>query len=621
MGNGLDKRSILAFFLIGVIALFMSTDTYRRLVGMPTSEDLAAQRATESAVAVDSLKGVDTLAVADSSSLLAAPVVPIPTDSALAAAVLPTTFEFPAAALQERFIRVESSNSISLFSTKGASLVRHELKGLKSYTGESVLLIQNGGANLIPDFNLNGREVDTRDFIFACEGPDSLRLEPGAQASLDFIYTGRDGGRLIKRYILRDGSWRMDVEVELQGVTEPLRHQSWGLRWESGLELTESSPMQDNMYTEGLALLGTEMEGYRLGAKEQEGSEERKGTVHWAATRNKYFTLALMPLEKDEAYKPTTVRFDGRQSAVGTPQAHGQYAFALDVPMDAQGKLKQSFALYIGPLQKAAMADMDPSLVQATMSKTSMGFFGFMWPLIRPFAAAVLWVFTKLHLVISNYGVIILIFSLLVKLAVWPLTAKSYRSMRDMQNMKPKIDALKAKYGKDPRKLQEETMKLYKEHKVNPLGGCLPNLLQMPLLFALYFVFRGAFELRGASFVGWITDLSVPDSVLSLPFSIWMYGNQVSLLAIVFALSSFLSMRMTSTASTEPQQKIMLYTIPAFMLLFFNQMPSGLTLYYTLFNFLTIAQQQWLTPASTIVIETPGVEVESVRMKRKSKGN
>jgi len=180
---------------------------------------------------------------------------------------------------------------------------------------------------------------------------------------------------------------------------------------------------------------------------------------------------------------------------------------------------------------------------------------------------------------------------------------------------------LKAKYGKDPRKLQEETMKLYKEHKVNPLGGCLPNLLQMPLLFALYFVFRGAFELRGASFVGWITDLSVPDSVLSLPFSIWMYGNQVSLLAIVFALSSFLSMRMTSTASTEPQQKIMLYTIPAFMLLFFNQMPSGLTLYYTLFNFLTIAQQQWLTPASTIVIETPGVEVESVRMKRKSKGN
>jgi YidC/Oxa1 family membrane protein insertase len=138
----------------------------------------------------------------------------------------------------------------------------------------------------------------------------------------------------------------------------------------------------------------------------------------------------------------------------------------------------------------------------------------------------------------------------------------------------------------------------------------------MPLLFALYFVFRGAFELRGASFVAWITDLSVPDSIMTLPFNIWMYGHQVSLLAIIFALSSFLSMRMTTTASTDPQQKMMLYIMPAFMLLFFNQMPSGLTLYYTLFNFLTIAQQQWLTPPSTVVPETL-VMADSVKMKRK----
>lgn len=622
MGNGLDKRSILAFFLIGVIALFMSTDTYRRWVGMPTSEELAAKQSqTAMTDSLASVAGAETAPAAadaalDSTTLVAGQPAIALADSATASASLAPIFENPATALSERLITVESGNSISVFSTRGASLVRHELKGLKSYTGETVLLVKDGQANLVPDFNINGREVDTRDFLFACEQPDRVELAAGGQASLDFVYTGRDGGRLLKRYILRDGSWRMDVEVELSGVKEPLRHQSWGLSWNSGLELTESSPMQDNMYTEGLALLGTEMEGYRLGAKEPEGSEERRGTVHWVASRNKYFMLALVPLEKNADFKPTRVLFNGRQTNTGSPLAHGQYAFSLDMPMDRQGQLKQSFALYLGPLQKAALADMDPSLVQATMSKTSMGFFGFMWPLIRPFATAVLWIFTKLHLVISNYGIIILIFSLLVKLAVWPLTAKSYRSMRDMQQLKPKLDALKATHAKDARKLQEETMKLYREHKVNPLGGCLPNLLQMPLLFALYFVFRGAFELRGASFVAWITDLSVPDSILTLPFNIWMYGHQVSLLAIIFALSSFLSMRMTTTASTDPQQKMMLYIMPAFMLLFFNQMPSGLTLYYTLFNFLTIAQQQWLTPPSTVVPETL-VMADSVKMKRK----
>lgn len=587
MEPGLDKRTILAFVIIGLMVLFMSTDTWRRLVGMPTSQDVEAQhqKALSQEPALADTHATATATAPDSSALLAAPVVN-PGDSSVA--VLGDVFEAPAQEQPERSIRVETRHYVATFSTRGAGLTDHELKGLKSYYGDRVVLLKDGSSNLSLDFNLNGRSVETGGLLFACDAPEALVLADGEERELTFTYTGRDGGRLVKRYMLRDNSFRMDVEILLEGLSEPIRHNSWGLHWNSGLELTESNPMQDNMYTEALALVGSEMEGYRLGRKESEASETRKGTVHWAATRNKYFEMALVPLDQ----KADEVTFTGHQHAAGEPTAHGSYTFSLEMPLNTDKSLSSRFALYLGPLQKHALAEMDPSLQQSTMTKTSLGFMGFMWPIIKPFAALVLWVFTKLHTVVSNYGVIILIFSVLVKLAVWPLTSKSQRSMKEMQRIRPLQEEIKRKYAKNPQKMQEETMKLYREHKVNPFGGCLPNLLQMPLLFAMYFVFRGAFELRGASFVGWINDLSLPDSIYTLPFSLPLYGNGVSLLAVIFAISNYVMMKMSMS---DPNQKAMMYIMPVMMLFIFNQLPSGLTLYYTLFNILSAVQQQWLT--------------------------
>ncbi|MDP2360671.1 MAG: membrane protein insertase YidC [bacterium] len=610
MGSGLDKRSVLAFIIIGIIALFMSTDTYRRWIGMPTSEELAAAKADKVAEATVRPDEAPGLATKDARQETVAGLEAAPDP----VAINPGSgqgFDFPAGRPEERQLRVSTKLYDVVFSTRGATIVRHELKGLKSYWGDTVVLIDEGRANLIPEFNLGGRQVDTATFLFECPLPDITIVPANGEQLVEFAYTGSDGGRLVKRYVLRDDSYRMDVLIQVQDLSEPIRHLRWGLRWESGLHLTESSAMQDNMYTEALALVGGEMANFRLGRKAESGEDIRKGNVHWVATRNKYFQLALVPLD----VKADQVRFTGRQSDPGGADAHGEYAFDLELQLDLDHALSQSFALYLGPLQKNALADMDPSLQQSIMTRTSLGFMGFMWPLIKPFAAIVLWVFTKLNLFISNYGVIIILFSVLVKLAVWPLTAKSHRSMKEMQRIRPLQEELKRKYGSNPKKLQEETMKLFREHKVNPFGGCLPNLLQMPLLFALYFVFRGAFELRGASFVGWITDLSVPDSVLALPFSLPLYGNHVSLLAIIFGVSSFLMMRMTITDQT---QKTMLYIMPVMMLFIFNQLPSGLTLYYTLFNLLSAAQQQWMTggtmPPAPVQAPAP-----ALTMKRKQK--
>lgn len=582
MGEGMDRRSLLAFVIIGVIALFMTTDTYRGLVGMTTSEERAAVEAERLASA-----GVELEELAADP----APVeeVEAPTPERIDDPVVAPregSFEVPAQAQPERVIRVETDHYIATFSTRGAMLVRHELKGLKSYYGETVLLVDKGEANLAASFNLNGRKIETSELVFASDLEEGLYLKPGEEREVVFAYEGQDGGRIEYGYTFSGDSYRIDVSFFVDRLTEPLRHTTWGLAWASGLELTESSPMQDNMYTEGLALIGSELTIFRLGNKESEGEERFKGSIHWAATRNKYFEVALVPRDT----KAEEIFFTGEQINAGSKEAHGEYGFELEMPLLDKSRIDQRFALYLGPLLAAPLEDMTESLGQSIMTKTSLGFMGFMWPVIKPFARLVLWVFAKLHLVIDNFGVIIIVFAFLVKLIVWPLTHKSYQSMKEMQKIRPLQEEIKKKHAKNPQKMQEETMKLFREHKVNPFGSCLPTLLQMPLLFSLYFVFRGAFELRGAGFFGWITDLSVPDAVFTLPFTLPMYGDTVSILAIIFAVSSAMMMRMTMT---DPNQKMMLYFMPIMMLLIFNQLPSGLTLYYTVFNFLSAAQQHW----------------------------
>jgi YidC/Oxa1 family membrane protein insertase len=168
------------------------------------------------------------------------------------------------------------------------------------------------------------------------------------------------------------------------------------------------------------------------------------------------------------------------------------------------------------------------------------------------------------------------------------------QSMKEMQKLQPKIEELRKKYQNDPQRLNTEQMKLYKEHGVNPMGGCLPLLLQMPILIALFTVFRTTIELRHAPFIWWITDLSAPDTIYTLPFSIPIYGQHVNVLPIIMALSTILQQKMTSSSSTNPQQKMMTYMMPIMFFFMFNQFPSGLNLYYTLFNLLTVAQQKFI---------------------------
>ena len=212
------------------------------------------------------------------------------------------------------------------------------------------------------------------------------------------------------------------------------------------------------------------------------------------------------------------------------------------------------------------------------------------WSFIRPISRGVLAALVAMHKYIPNYGVVLIIFSILIKIIVYPLTKKSYQSMRAMSGLQPKLQSLKEKYANDPQKLNQATMKLYKEEGVNPMGGCLPMLIQMPLLFALFQVFRSTIELRGEPFVLWINDLSAPDTLFEIG------GFPVNILPLLMAASMYIQQRMTPTAAGAGQQKTMMYFMNIFFIFIFYRLPSGLNLYYTLFNVLTILQQKFLTP-------------------------
>jgi YidC/Oxa1 family membrane protein insertase len=204
------------------------------------------------------------------------------------------------------------------------------------------------------------------------------------------------------------------------------------------------------------------------------------------------------------------------------------------------------------------------------------------WDWIRPVSQGVLWFLVECHKVIPNYGLVVILLSALTKILFWPLTRSSTKSMREMQKLQPEIQKLREKLKKDPQRLNREIMGLYKKHKVNPLGGCLPLLLQMPVFIALYNVLMSSIEMRKASFVWWINDLSSADTVAVIS------GTSIHVLPLIMGISMFWQQKMTPT---DPRQAAMAYFMPILMVVFFYSLPSGLVLYWTANNFMTIAQQ------------------------------
>jgi len=427
---------------------------------------------------------------------------------------------------------------------------------------------------------ITGERINLRDYQFELEGDVPQKVELGVDDSYTFrYYMELENNKIQKSITVYGNSYHVDLELNVSDAKSILLNDDYEISWINGLPPNEKNISEEYTYSETYASMGGELESFDIDSEEPIRPLPINGQTEWIAVRTKYFLSAIIP----NNVQTSGVIFAGEGVKINDIiQRH----YDTSIISDLQGpSISDSYRIYMGPLDYSVLSDYENGLSDLIMNH------GWYERTFRPISLLILRVFKFFQLFIPNYGIVIILFSILVKIVVYPLTKKSYKSMKEMSRVQPLLAELREKYKSDPQRMNKETMKLYKEHGINPLGGCLPMLLQLPLLGALFIVFRSTIQLRGASFIpGWIDDLSRADTIFTLPFSLPLYGDQFNILPILMAGTMIFQSKMTMQ---DPKQKAMVYIMPIFMLLIFNQFPSGLNLYYTMFNVLTIIQQKF----------------------------
>ncbi len=412
---------------------------------------------------------------------------------------------------------------------------------------------------LVLEVPVGDERILLADYPFTTTAPDTTWLHEGEATELVFSLD-LGGGRRIERVMrFQADTWDVLVTDRLNGFEVSALNDTYRLTWTGGLRLTETIRREELQYSGFYALQGGDVQKTKLKANLQETT--LSGSITWAALRSKYFAAILMPQE--ESFRGA--RMDGLAGDEGPALMNVQ----LDHRMPASGTDLETL-VYLGPIDYRVLRAYQVELPK-------MMDFG--WGFIRPISKLILTLFTWVHAFIPNYGLVIIIFSVLVKLLVYPLTRKSYESMHAMQELSPRLQEIREKYKDDAEKMNRKMMNLYKEHGVNPIGGCFPLLLQMPVFFALFQVFRSTIELRGAPFVAWITDLSLRDPYMVIP--------------ALMAVTMFIQQR---AQLKNPQQRALVIIMPLMMLFLFHKLASGLVLYWTMFNILSIVQTELVHP-------------------------
>ena len=484
------------------------------------------------------------------------------------------------------------------FTTRGGAMQRVVLEEYTKYAPkdertEKVTLFDPESAMFDMEFyvkkGLNNVKVNTSEYVFQTEG---VRREGNRQV-LTMQLEVAPGAFLQYEYILYDEKnpsrdYLVDFNVKLQNLSPVMAQQSTlGLAWSDRTYQNERSYKTENMYTTISYRLPGEDGVEDLGMGETR-DEQVQSDVNWVAFRQQFFSQAFIAYDN---FAYADMGFVAEADGSGFVK---QFSSRMGVAYTPQ-TTEYNFGLYCGPNKYAVLKDVvAPDGEELAMERLIplggwlVGWFN-RWIVIP--------VFDFLRNYIASFGIIILILTILVKMLILPLTYKSYLSSAKMRVIKPEMDALNEKYPKqeDAMKRQQATMDLYKKAGINPMGGCVPMLIQMPILIAMFRFFPASIELRGESFL-WAHDLSSYDSVLNLPFSIPFYGDHVSLFALLMAISTFTFsyINYKQTASSQPQMPgmkfMMVYMMPLMLLFWFNSYASGLCYYYLLSNLLTIAQ-------------------------------
>lgn len=585
----MDRNSI-----IGIILIVLILVGYQYLT-MPSAEERARMQQEQDSLAAlaiqEQARQADS-ALASNQKAAAAPENPMPTGTDSLAADTARADSLRAAGLRDRYgifaPAAQGTNEVIVIgnehlqvaiNTYGARPNVIRLKDYKTYYGHKPLMLMVPDSGLYEyNFFLGNLKLSTKDMNFSAEklGDMGVRLKAATT----------DPGKYIQiTYQLDSASWFMKATAELVGLPE-VDPRNVMFHWDlTGFHNEKHRPTEERSCTVFYKYLNSDRDFL---SETKDDSKKLEGRTNWVAFKQDFFTVAMV---KDDGFNS-----NGSEISITTlpndtlfSKRYGAKLFFAEEPSD---HAVLDMRMYLGPNQFNTLRRTGIPQFSRIID-LGWGIFGWMNRFL------VIPIFNFLHGFNLSYGIIILVLTIAIKVLLLPIAYRNYKSSAKMRALKPEIDAINAKFGKeDMLKRQQATMDLYRKAGVSPMAGCVPMLLQLPVLYAMFRFFPSSIELRQQPFL-WADDLSSYDSILNLPFTIPAYGSHVSLFTLLMAASTILytlvNQKQMPQQQGMPNMKVMMYLFPVMMLFFMNSLPSGLSYYYLLANVISILQTTVIT--------------------------
>jgi YidC/Oxa1 family membrane protein insertase len=477
----------------------------------------------------------------------------------------------------EQRVTLENELVKIVFSNKGGQPVQVELKQFKAYDSTSVKLVDSSTDSRM-SYSINtlpNQSAQIADLYFEAGQP---AMNTDGSRTIRFRLPAPDGESIVHEYTLYPNSYRVDWNVRIQSPEKLFSQNDFNLVWQAQLERIQKNIVDERRYSSVCFSEGDNFD--YIQAKTEKTFEK---PVQWVSVSQQFFNTTLIAKDNFDAGS-----IHLQKETADTSSSVARVGIALQEKIPAASSVTLPFQIYYGPNDYNILKKQAPGMDRIIDLGRNL------YSFVRPVNVYVIMpVFNFLKKYIASYGLAIMFLTIFIRLITSPLVYTSYLSGAKMKALRPEIEAMKKRVGGDQQQVGIEQMKLFREAGVNPLGGCIPALMQIPIFFALYSFFNSSIELRGVPFL-WSKDLSTYDSVVHLGFSIPAYGDHISLFALLAVATSFLislyGMSMTPDQS-NPMMKYMPYFMPVMLLLFFNRLSSALTWYYTVSNAITLILQ------------------------------
>ncbi len=468
---------------------------------------------------------------------------------------------------------VETSDIKATFSNKGGVIKELELKRYKTYNQQSLKLIEpnSNSFNLLSQYQ--GKEIDLYGLFY-----QPSQTKNGDTTVLTFTLKLTDGSSIIQTYSVPDKGYEIGYKLSSNGLDKQLTGDNLTFKWVDIVRPTEKD-LTDTRNNTTITYYSANDGFDKLTESSSKAEAETLTTpIKWVTVKEKFFLTSIIAKNNFTAGDVQTAVNISDSSVVKRANIN------LLISKKSLAENKADFKFYIGPNDYQILG----KVTEDFQKNINLG-----WPPVSWINKFVIFpVFHFLTKIISNYGLIIIILVILLKLVLAPLSYKSYLSMAKMKVLKPELDEIKEKFGDDMTKVQQEQMKLYQQVGVNPISGCIPVLLQMPILFAMFYLFPASIELRQEHFL-WAEDLSTYDSLITLPFHLpFNFGNHISLFTLLMTASTLIyTWQNNQISSVQGPMKSMSYIMPVIFMFVLNSFSAGLTFYYFVSNLVTFAQQ------------------------------